>query len=95
MTRRSRVCLRQNTQNPFEPTNNFGKYFERRLDDFDNVEPEVLRVFLVWGLKEQDTSDCHWSEVDCDGDTRYDNSFDLESTENQLALLVSEGTWKL
>ena len=73
--------------NPFEPDNNFGIYLDRNEHDF-NTEPPVLRVFLIWGLEEQDMDDCQWSDIDCEGDTRYDRNFNIESMENQQALLV-------
>ena len=41
-------------------------------------------------LKEQDLSDCHRTDPKCKGDTRYDNSFNLNSAENQEALMVRE-----
>ena len=80
------ACL-QNTENPFEFNNPLAYYFDRRIDYF-SYDPPPLRVFLVWGLKEQDKDDCHWSDVDCDGDTRYDRKFNLNDPGTQQALLV-------
>ena len=43
----------------------------------------------MWGLKEQDVSDCHFSKSDCVGKTVFNNKFSLKSRESQERLLVS------
>ena len=75
--------------NPFEPVNNFGKVLEMRSEDFGSGSVDPLQVYLVWGLRKQDMSDCEWGKPECDGETRYDDDFNLNDPESQLALYVS------
>jgi hypothetical protein len=46
-------------------------------------------VSIIWGLKEQDRSECHHSDFKCKGKTVFDRSFDLNPPPCQTAMLVS------
>ena len=52
-------------------------------------EDEVVEVHIIWGLKKQDRSSCHFTDFKCKGRTVFDNSFDLNPSDCQVALLVS------
>ena len=51
-------------------------------------EDDVVEVNIIWGLKKQDRSSCHFTDFKCKGMTVFDTSFDLNPTECQEALLV-------
>jgi len=50
-------------------------------------EDDVVEVNIIWGLKKQDRSSCHFTDFKCKGLTVFDTSFDLNPTECQEALL--------
>lgn len=52
-------------------------------------EDHVVEVHIIWGLKNQDRSSCHFTDFKCKGNTVFDPSFDLNPSECQVALLVS------
>ena len=49
------------------------------------------RVFLVWGLKEQDLGGCGFSDHDCYGKTVFNNKFNLKEESVQQQLMVRFG----
>ena len=51
-------------------------------------EDNVVVVHIIWGLKEQDRSDCHMTDLKCNGRTVFDDSFDVNPPPCQTALLV-------
>ena len=51
-------------------------------------EDNVINLYIVWGLKIQDRSKCHFTDFNCKGDTVLDRSFDLNPPPCQLAMLV-------
>ena len=57
-------------------------------------EDQALVVHIIWGLKEQDRSECHHSDFKCKGKTVFDRSFDLNPPPCQTAMLVSCFIWK-
>ncbi|KAJ7373388.1 hypothetical protein OS493_012981 [Desmophyllum pertusum] len=50
-------------------------------------EDNVVEVNIIWGLKNQDRSSCHFTDFKCKGRTVFDTSFDLNPAECQVALL--------
>lgn len=52
-------------------------------------EDNVIVVHVVWGLKDQDRSECHHTDFECKGKTVFDKSFDLNPPPCQNAILVS------
>ena len=58
-------------------------------DEFVPTGDEHVILYLVWGLKPTDTSDCHYTDYHCDGVKSYDESFDMNTPPTQRALLVS------
>ena len=48
------------------------------------------RVFLVWGLKNQDLDKCGSSDAECFGDSVFNNKFNLEDVSVQQDLMVSK-----
>ncbi len=69
---------------------NWGKIKERRQNKFlPNQEDEVIVVYIIWGLKEQDRSECHHTDYTCKGKTVLDKSLDLNPPPCQNAILVS------
>lgn len=58
-------------------------------------EDNVVEVNIIWGLKIQDRSSCHFTNFKCKGKTVFDTSFDLNPSECQEALLVSNSVVRL
>ncbi|CAB4012475.1 dispatched homolog 3-like [Paramuricea clavata] len=50
-------------------------------------EDHAVVVSIIWGLKEQDRSECHHSDFKCKGKTVFDRSFDLNPPPCQTAML--------
>ena len=46
-------------------------------------------VYIVWGLKHRDVSGCHFSDEQCEGVQRYDDSFNPNTPVAQVALMVT------
>jgi hypothetical protein len=55
----------------------------------ENEKDYTIWLNIFWGLKEQDLSQCHFSDYKCEGYTVYDDSFNPNSPQAQLSLLVS------
>lgn len=51
-------------------------------------EDDIVTVNVIWGLQEQDRSDCHFTDYKCKGKTVFDNSFDLNPPPCQTSMLV-------
>ena len=69
---------------------NFGG-FTTKINKFTTGD-QPQRVFIVFGLKPQDLSGCHYSNSTCDGETVFDTTFKL-GYEEQEALVVSAITF--
>ncbi|ELT97356.1 hypothetical protein CAPTEDRAFT_185181 [Capitella teleta] len=69
---------------------NMGKFLSWRanLFSFGGSSNDQVQVRLVWGLKNQDLSECHKSDPDCFGKTVWDEDFSLNTQESQDALLT-------
>ena len=52
-------------------------------------EDSVVVVTIMWGLKEQDRSECHHTDYKCKGKTVLDRSFDMNPPPCQEAMKVS------
>jgi hypothetical protein len=52
-------------------------------------EDNLVTVHIIWGLREQDRSRCHFTDYKCKGETVFDTSFDLNPPRCQNAMLVS------
>ena len=73
----------------FGPNTNWGKVTDLRKNAFKpSQEDDVIVVHIIWGLKEQDRSDCHITDFKCRGRTVFDESFDMNLPPCQTALLV-------
>ncbi|XP_046379986.2 protein dispatched homolog 3-like [Haliotis rufescens] len=71
----------------YKDTHNYGKAIDRNLNSFKpSVKDEVIKVYLVWGLKEQDRASCHKTDYECFGRTVWDDGFDLNPKPAQNAL---------
>jgi hypothetical protein len=69
---------------------NWGKIKELRKNEFlPSQEDQVIVVYIIWGLKEQDRSECHHTDYKCKGKTVLDKSLDLNPPPCQNAILVS------
>lgn len=74
----------------FKVGNNYVKAGVRRMHGYKpSAADQVIKVFLVWGLKPQDRSSCHISGYNCPGRTVWDDKFDLNSKPAQIYLKVS------
>lgn len=51
-------------------------------------EDKFVKVYVAWGLQNQDRSSCHFTDYKCAGKTVLDNGFDLSPPPCQIALLV-------
>ena len=54
-------------------------------------EDRVIIVHVIWGLQEQDRSECHHTDFKCKGKTVLDLEFDLNEQQCQRAMWVSLG----
>lgn len=74
----------------FKENTNYGKAKLRRLNAFYPSENDgIIRVYMIWGLEEQDRSNCHKTDFKkCKGKTVWDSGFDLNPAPAQLSLLV-------
>ncbi len=71
------------------PKSNWAKIRELRRTKFAaSQEDRVVKVTIVWGLKNQDRSQCHHTDFKCRGNTVFDTSFDINSPPCQTSLLV-------
>ena len=69
---------------------NTGRYLLAGRSAFEGRSGrDTITLYMVWGLKKQDLSDCKSWEIDCPGRTVWDDKFDMNSEFAQLALLVS------
>ncbi|XP_076463983.1 protein dispatched homolog 1-like [Babylonia areolata] len=50
-------------------------------------QDRTITIILVWGLKENDLSSCHFSSVECRGDHRFDDSFQASTLAAQRAFV--------
>ena len=50
----------------------------------------VIRVYIVWGLKMQNRSNCHFTDFKCKGKTVFDEAFDMNKEGCQESMLVSK-----
>ncbi|KAI0227713.1 Protein dispatched [Lamellibrachia satsuma] len=67
---------------------NFGAYLKKREQAFRSVNQDrTSHVFIVWGLKKQSLAMCHQTNVTCYGHTVWDNEFDLNQPESQIAVV--------
>ncbi|XP_013396220.1 protein dispatched homolog 1 [Lingula anatina] len=68
-------------------SSNFGKVIDRSSNAFapSDVDDKMV-VNVIWGLQPQDLKSCHFSDSECDGKTVWDDAFDLNSAQAQLAL---------
>ncbi|KAK6181587.1 hypothetical protein SNE40_009412 [Patella caerulea] len=70
----------------FKKNHNYGKAANYRANSFLPGEEEYpLSLTLLWGLKEQDLSSCHFSDINCKGTVHFDDDFDPNSVEAQKA----------
>lgn len=68
---------------------NTGRYLLARRTAFEGRSVhDTIAVYMVWGMKKTDMTNCHPSNVNCIDPTKWDTSFNLESEDVQLALLV-------
>ena len=70
---------------------NWAKYNVLNNNVFrSSQEDYVVVVNIIWGLKEQDRSECHHTDFKCKGNTVFDQSFDINPPPCQISMLVSE-----
>ncbi|XP_033125748.1 protein dispatched homolog 3-like [Anneissia japonica] len=64
------------------------QHTKRRYRFKDSVEgDDIVELYVVFGIKTVDLSVCQFTEFECFGNTVYDDSFDMNSPQNQQALL--------
>ncbi|XP_050405065.1 protein dispatched homolog 3-like [Patella vulgata] len=69
-------------------SNNFQKATNLNLQGFrPSSDDNVIKVYIVWGLKHQDLSACHKTDSKCKGKTVWDDGFDLNPKPAQMSLL--------
>ena len=67
---------------------NWGKIKNLRKNEFlPSQEDQVIVVYIIWGLKEQDRSECHHTDYKCKGKTVLDKSLDLNPPPCQNSIL--------
>jgi len=79
----------------YRKSHNYGKALEHDFHGFvANKNDRNVVVYIVWGLRERDMSECHFSDGRCVGKESFDPFFDPNTLEAQLALKVT-GTYLL
>jgi len=75
----------------FRENTNFGRFEQNHDMAFrDSLDSDhTSKIYLVWGLLEQDLSSCHLTDHLCFGRTVLDEGFQINSKAAQLAMLVS------
>ena len=74
----------------YRSSHNYGKALEFDSYGFKkNVADRDVVVYIVWGLEHRDMSACHFSDELCEGVQRYDDTFNPNTPEAQVALMVS------
>ncbi|KAI0210536.1 hypothetical protein LSAT2_004733 [Lamellibrachia satsuma] len=73
----------------FKEDTNFGQFEQKHDMAFsDSLDSDhTSKIYLVWGLLDQDLSSCHATDHLCIGRTVLDNQFEINSKAAQLALL--------
>ncbi|PVD32343.1 hypothetical protein C0Q70_07776 [Pomacea canaliculata] len=72
----------------YKNEHHFGKAALLIRDGFKpSTEDKVIKVYMVWGLREQDLSTCAKTDINCKGVTVWDKGFDLNPKRAQSALL--------
>ena len=71
----------------FRPDTNLGTYFNNDNAFFTKIN-DPQRVFISWGLLKQDVSRCEKLDFECVGSTNFDDDFNMNSNETQLAIRV-------
>ena len=75
---------------------NFGKYLIKRTDGFVQSDDSlIVQVQLMWGMKHQDISECHHTDVECTGKNVWDEQFNVDSIDIQRALWVRSNPTKV
>lgn len=78
----------------YRNSHNYGKALDLDFHGFvANKNDRNVVVYIVWGLKEQDMSGCHFSDARCVGVARFDPTFDPNTVQAQLAIKVSYIYW--
>ncbi|OWF55417.1 protein dispatched homolog 3-like [Mizuhopecten yessoensis] len=58
-----------------------------QYDFYVSADENLVTVHILWGLKNKDRSNCHFSDITCVGDNVYDDSFDPNPVANQQAIM--------
>ena len=70
------------------PDTNWAKVDDLNQNAFvKSQEDNVVVVTIIWGLKEQDRSECHHTDYKCKGKTVLDRSFDMNPPPCQTAMM--------
>ncbi|XP_033735368.1 uncharacterized protein LOC117323939 [Pecten maximus] len=66
----------------------YSKAIDAEQYDFHvSADENLVTVNILWGLKNKDRTDCHFSDITCRGTTVYDDTFDPNPVANQQALM--------
>lgn len=52
-----------------------------------NTDSSLVTIHGIWGLRNKDRSDCHFSSIQCRGKNVYDETFDPNPVANQQAMM--------
>ena len=73
----------------YRKSHNYGRALDLDFHYFiANEADRNVKVHIVWGLKPRDMSICHFSDGRCEGREQYDDEFDPNTQEAQLAMKV-------
>ena len=59
-----------------------------------SILDQVLKIYMVWGMKTADRTKCHKTDYHCTGINQWDNALDLNPPGNQIALKVNKQFYK-
>ena len=67
---------------------NLGTYLELLNGQHFQASDDIRRIYVIFGLKNQDLSDCHKSDPTCFGKTVWDEKFNMDAPRIQQSFLV-------
>ncbi|CAD5126926.1 DgyrCDS14940 [Dimorphilus gyrociliatus] len=68
-------------------SSNYGRYLADASTKYKGNPDNIIKIYLVFGLKPQDRSDCYHTDFKCTGKQHWDNDFNLSSNKTQQKFL--------
>ena len=73
----------------FKKDTNYGQVWNLAEKKFKpSTDDDFVSIYIVWGLRKRDMSQCHFTDHECWGRAVFDDTFDMNSPPVQFALKV-------